>query len=214
MTIDEIRENFELLEEWDDRYRYVIELGRTLEPLMASSAMNGQPIVQTAPSGGGGGGEGGPSSSLHPLTMRHAAFRLPQLHNVNALLSPSGHHVVCGGSDGFVYAWAAHSGEFVEAVGDERERRRKERAAARARARTTSSGPPSSSFSPGSPAGVAVVGALEGPLAALDDPIAQVVEPPHRGSAVLAIDWSGDGRMLASCDDRGRTVLWEAGGFA
>ena len=32
-TIDEIRENFELLEEWDDRYRYVIELGRTLEPL-------------------------------------------------------------------------------------------------------------------------------------------------------------------------------------
>ena len=33
MTIDEIRDNFELLEEWDDRYRYVIELGRTLEPL-------------------------------------------------------------------------------------------------------------------------------------------------------------------------------------
>ena len=32
-TIDEITENFELLEEWDDRYRYVIELGRTLEPL-------------------------------------------------------------------------------------------------------------------------------------------------------------------------------------
>jgi cysteine desulfuration protein SufE len=33
MTIDEIRENFELLEEWDDRYRYVIELGRTLDPM-------------------------------------------------------------------------------------------------------------------------------------------------------------------------------------
>ena len=33
MTIDEIRENFELLDEWDDRYRYVIELGRTLKPL-------------------------------------------------------------------------------------------------------------------------------------------------------------------------------------
>src|SRR6201991_4484677 len=42
MTIDEIRENFELLEEWDDRYRYVIELGRTLEPLPeeAHSAAN------------------------------------------------------------------------------------------------------------------------------------------------------------------------------
>ncbi|MGY4407214.1 SufE family protein [Bradyrhizobium sp. USDA 3315] len=32
-TIDEIRDNFALLDEWDDRYRYVIELGRTLEPL-------------------------------------------------------------------------------------------------------------------------------------------------------------------------------------
>jgi cysteine desulfuration protein SufE len=32
-TIDEILENFVLLEEWDDRYRYVIELGRTLAPL-------------------------------------------------------------------------------------------------------------------------------------------------------------------------------------
>ena len=32
-AIDEIRDNFELLEDWDDRYRYVIELGRTLEPM-------------------------------------------------------------------------------------------------------------------------------------------------------------------------------------
>jgi cysteine desulfuration protein SufE len=33
MTIDDIVENFSLLEEWDDRYRYLIELGRTLPPL-------------------------------------------------------------------------------------------------------------------------------------------------------------------------------------
>src|ERR1700733_10567584 len=32
-AIDDIRENFELLEDWDDRYRYVIELGRALEPM-------------------------------------------------------------------------------------------------------------------------------------------------------------------------------------
>jgi cysteine desulfuration protein SufE len=32
-TIDEIIENFALLEEWDDRYRYLIELGRALAPL-------------------------------------------------------------------------------------------------------------------------------------------------------------------------------------
>jgi len=33
MTIDEIIENFSFLDDWDDRYRYVIELGRTLTPL-------------------------------------------------------------------------------------------------------------------------------------------------------------------------------------
>ena len=33
MPIDEIIANFELLEEWDDRYRYLIELGRELPPL-------------------------------------------------------------------------------------------------------------------------------------------------------------------------------------
>ena len=32
-SIAEIIENFDLLEEWDDRYRYLIELGRTLPPL-------------------------------------------------------------------------------------------------------------------------------------------------------------------------------------
>jgi cysteine desulfuration protein SufE len=36
MTIDEITENFSLLDDWDDRYRYVIELGRELSPLPAS----------------------------------------------------------------------------------------------------------------------------------------------------------------------------------
>ena len=33
MSIDEIIDNFSLLDEWDDRYRYLIELGRTLTPL-------------------------------------------------------------------------------------------------------------------------------------------------------------------------------------
>ena len=36
MTIDEIRDNFALLDDWDDRYRYVIELGRTLDPMPAA----------------------------------------------------------------------------------------------------------------------------------------------------------------------------------
>ena len=33
MKIGEIIENFELLDEWDDRYRYLIELGRSLPEL-------------------------------------------------------------------------------------------------------------------------------------------------------------------------------------
>ena len=32
-AINEIVENFGLLDDWEDRYRYVIELGNTLEPL-------------------------------------------------------------------------------------------------------------------------------------------------------------------------------------
>jgi len=32
ITIDDIIENFSLLDDWDDRYRYVIELGRMLVP--------------------------------------------------------------------------------------------------------------------------------------------------------------------------------------
>lgn len=32
-TIDDIRTDFELLDDWEDRYRYVIELGRELPPM-------------------------------------------------------------------------------------------------------------------------------------------------------------------------------------
>ena len=64
MPIDEIIENFELLEEWDDRYRYLIELGRALPPLpeTARTAANkvqgcaSQVWLATSikPNGGGG----------------------------------------------------------------------------------------------------------------------------------------------------------------
>jgi cysteine desulfuration protein SufE len=36
-SIDDIVENFTLLDQWDDRYRYVIELGRTLPSLPESA---------------------------------------------------------------------------------------------------------------------------------------------------------------------------------
>ena len=43
-TIDEIVENFTLLDEWDDRYRYVIELGRTLPPLADSAHIDANKV--------------------------------------------------------------------------------------------------------------------------------------------------------------------------
>jgi cysteine desulfuration protein SufE len=43
--IDEILDNFSVLDEWDDRYRYLIELGRNLAPL-AEAAHNDANKVQ------------------------------------------------------------------------------------------------------------------------------------------------------------------------
>lgn len=43
--IEEILDNFSVLDEWDDRYRYLIELGRDLPPL-AQSAHNEANKVQ------------------------------------------------------------------------------------------------------------------------------------------------------------------------
>lgn len=37
MDIDKIIDDFEFLDEWDDRYRYVIELGKSLPPYPESS---------------------------------------------------------------------------------------------------------------------------------------------------------------------------------
>ena len=33
MTIDELIDNFEFLDSWEDKYRYLIELGEKLPPL-------------------------------------------------------------------------------------------------------------------------------------------------------------------------------------
>jgi cysteine desulfuration protein SufE len=46
--VDEIVENFELLEEWDDRYRYLIELGRALPPLPESERTDANKVLGCA----------------------------------------------------------------------------------------------------------------------------------------------------------------------
>ncbi len=45
MTLDQILADFEFLDDWEDRYRYVIELGKSLEPL-PDQARNAQNKVQ------------------------------------------------------------------------------------------------------------------------------------------------------------------------
>jgi cysteine desulfuration protein SufE len=62
--IDEIVENFALLDEWDDRYRYLIELGRTLPPLPEGARSDANKVqgcasqvwlaTKVAPNGGAG----------------------------------------------------------------------------------------------------------------------------------------------------------------
>ncbi len=44
-TIAALKEDFSLIDEWEDRYRYVIELGRGLEPLRRGRS---QPAQQGA----------------------------------------------------------------------------------------------------------------------------------------------------------------------
>jgi len=63
-AIDDIVENFELLDQWDDRYRYVIELGRTLPPLADAAHTEANKVrgcasqvwllTHVKPNGGGG----------------------------------------------------------------------------------------------------------------------------------------------------------------
>lgn len=64
VSIAEIEENFSLLDDWEDRYRYVIELGRTLAPLSEAEHSPGNKVrgcasqvwlvSEAAPDGAGG----------------------------------------------------------------------------------------------------------------------------------------------------------------
>ena len=40
VTFDQIRDDFSYVEDWEDRYRYLIELGRRLEPLPKAERIN------------------------------------------------------------------------------------------------------------------------------------------------------------------------------
>jgi cysteine desulfuration protein SufE len=48
MTFDDIAENFAVLDEWEDRYRYIIELGRALPPLEPSARVDANKVLGCA----------------------------------------------------------------------------------------------------------------------------------------------------------------------
>ena len=64
MTLADVRSDFELLDDWEDRYRYVIELGRALPALPEALKTDTNKVrgcasqvwlaTQRVPSGGGG----------------------------------------------------------------------------------------------------------------------------------------------------------------
>ena len=56
MTLDTIRSDFAFLDDWEDRYRYVIELGRGLPPL-PEAYRTYRYKVRGQQGGGGRGGE-------------------------------------------------------------------------------------------------------------------------------------------------------------
>jgi cysteine desulfuration protein SufE len=44
ISLDDIIADFELLDDWEDRYRYIIDLGRQLEPLPDSARVEGNKV--------------------------------------------------------------------------------------------------------------------------------------------------------------------------
>ncbi|HEY0145861.1 MAG TPA: SufE family protein [Methylovirgula sp.] len=48
MSLDEIIENFSYLDDWEDRYRYVIELGRTVEPIDEAARTDANKVLGCA----------------------------------------------------------------------------------------------------------------------------------------------------------------------
>ncbi len=47
-TLEQIIENFQYLDDWEDKYRYLIELGRDLKPLQESSRIDQNKVLGCA----------------------------------------------------------------------------------------------------------------------------------------------------------------------
>jgi hypothetical protein len=68
--IDEIIDNFSLLDDWDDRYRYLIELGRELPPLAAEADNDANDALRFPDRGAGAEGTRRAASRRGPARQR------------------------------------------------------------------------------------------------------------------------------------------------
>jgi cysteine desulfuration protein SufE len=98
VSFDEIVADFELLDDWEDRYRYVIELGRKLQPL-PETARNAENKVQ------------GCVSQVWLATSVHQDNRAPRL----SFIGDSDAHIVRGL---IAILFALYSGKAADAILD------------------------------------------------------------------------------------------------
>jgi WD40 repeat protein len=142
--------------------------------------------------------------------MRHSALSLSS-NVARAVLAPNNAYAAVGSANGFVYAFNAYTAEFEIDLGNPKS------GTARKRARERHASSASSAAAAGVDKddvlagwGSATSGAASGGGGGSGgaDAGGRDAEPPHADSAVIGLDWAPDGRYLASCDDKGRVVLW------
>ena len=156
-------------------------------------------------SGGGGGGSSSSLSGGGAIVMRHSGFRL-SINTAHAVFSPSGHFAVAGSATGCLYAWNTDTGTFDGEFGGSR-------AGARPHRERSTAGEPGTLLgaSPGGSGGGGSGGGGGGgsaATAAYAELMGDLDRGPHAGAAIYAIDYSADGRFLASGDEKGVVVVW------
>lgn len=185
--------------------------GRTLEPVhMVAGASSGAAVGVGAGIAARLDRVGAASGATRPddttaaaqLVMRHTALALGS-NTCRAALSPNNQYAVVGGTNGFLYAFNTFTGEFELDLGNPSSgtaRKRARKAAAAAAGGAPGGG--SSSAAAAAAFGGGGGGTLAETLRDRD------AEAPHGGACVLGVDWSLDGRYVASGDERGRVVVW------
>jgi WD40 repeat protein len=107
------------------------------------------------------------------------------------VLSPSGNYAAAGANNGFIYCWSTETASFEMELGNPKAARRGHRA--------------SSAYSQESSSGAGTDDGASLGIGSLD-----LQKIPHEGVPVYGLDWSPDGRYIASADEKGKVVIWSS----